>query len=125
MNAVFPQNEARCPEAPRRETIDRPLQDASRQSERRLAHAMSLAQLVAWEYDVASGLFTFSDRYYALHGTTAELEGGNVMSAEAFARKFVHPDDAHLVADEVAKAVATADPDYRSQLECAHFSPGR
>ena len=79
---------------------------------------MSLAQLVDWEYDVASGLFTFSDRYYALHGTTSALEGGNVMSAEHFARRFVHPDDAHLVAEEVAKAVATGDSDYVSQLEC-------
>jgi signal transduction histidine kinase len=82
---------------------------------------MSLAQLVAWEYDVASGLFIFSDNYYALHGTTAKLENGNQMSAEDFARKFVHPDDAHLVADEIDKAVATADQDYRSQLECRIF----
>ncbi len=92
-------------------------EEALRESERRLAHAMSLARLVAWEYDVASGLFTFSDPFYALHGTTAELEGGNRMSAEAFVRKFMHPDDAHFVAEEVAKAVATADPDYQTQLE--------
>ena len=55
---------------------------ALREIELRLAHAMSMAQLVAWEYDPASGFFTFSDRYYVLHGTTAELEGGNLMSAE-------------------------------------------
>jgi len=88
-----------------------------RQAEQKLAHAMSLAQLVDWEYNVAGGFFTFSDRYYALHGTTSELEGGQTVSAEAFARKFVHPDDAHLVAEELAKAVATADPDYTSQRE--------
>jgi PAS domain S-box-containing protein len=88
-----------------------------REVELRLAHAMSLAQLAAWEYDVASGLFTFSDRYYVLHGTTTALEGGNRMSAEDFVRRFVHPDDAHLVAEEVGKAVTTADPDYRTQLE--------
>jgi signal transduction histidine kinase len=73
--------------------------------------------LVAWDYDVASGLFTFSDRYYVLHGTTTALEGGNRMSAEVFVRRFVHPDDAHLVAEEVGNAVTTADPDYRTQLE--------
>ena len=82
-----------------------------------LAHAMSLAQLVAWEYDVASGLFTFSDSYYALHGTTAKLENGNQMSAEVFARKFLYPDDAHLVAEAIAKAVATTDPDCHFQQE--------
>jgi len=86
--------------------------------ELRLAHAMRLAQLVEWEYDVATKLFTFSDRYYALHGTTTELEGGNLMSAEDFAHKFMHADDVHLVVDEVAKCVATADPNYVSQLEC-------
>ena len=88
-----------------------------RETERRLVHAMSLAQLAAWEFDVASGLFTFSDDYYALHGTTAALEGGNVMSAEAFSRRFMHPDEAHLVDEEVAKAMATPDPDYHSQVE--------
>jgi PAS domain S-box-containing protein len=94
---------------------------ALRKIERRLAHAMDLASLFDWEYDVASGLFTFSDRYYALHGTTSELEGGNQMSSEVFARKFMHPDDAHDVGDEIAKAVATADPDYLSQLETRIF----
>jgi PAS domain S-box-containing protein len=82
-----------------------------------LVHAMSLAQLVAWEYDVASGLFNFSDTYYALHGTNAELENGNLMSAEVFTRKFMHPDDAHLVADSIGRAMATADPDYHAQQE--------
>ncbi len=91
---------------------------ALREIELRLSLAMKAAQLFAWDYEVASGLFNFSDRYYVLHGTTAELEGGNHMSAADFARKFVHPDDAHRVADELAKAVATTNPDYRAQLEC-------
>ena len=82
---------------------------------------MSLAQLFAWEYDVGSGLFNFSDSYYALHGTTAALEKGNLMSAEVFARELMHPDDAHRVAEEIGKAVATTDPGYHSQLECRIF----
>jgi PAS domain S-box-containing protein len=92
-------------------------EEALRKIKLQLLHAMSLAQLVAWEYDVASGLFTFSDTYYALHGTNAELENGNLMSAEVFARKFVHPEDAHMVADEIGKAMATADPEYHAQVE--------
>jgi PAS domain S-box-containing protein len=92
-------------------------EEALRATKLQLAHAMSLAQLVAWEYDVASGLFTFSDSYYALHGTTAKLENGNLMSAGDFTRKYMYPDDAHLVAEETGKAVATADPDYHSQFE--------
>lgn len=78
---------------------------------------MSLAQLFEWEYDVASGLFYFRDSYFALHGTTTELEGGNLMSAKTFVRKFVHPNDAHMVGEEIAKAVATKDPDYVCHVE--------
>jgi signal transduction histidine kinase len=96
-------------------------EEALRKIKLRLAHAMSLAQLFAWEYDVASGLFTFSDAYYALHGTTAALENGCLMSAGVFARKFLHPDDAHLVAEEIGKAMATTDLDYHSQREARIF----
>lgn len=94
---------------------------ALREIEVRLAHAMNMAQLVAWEYDPATGLFTFDDRYYLLHGTTPELEGGNLMSADNFARKFMHPDDAHVVAEELGNAMTTTDPDYRAQVECRIF----
>ncbi len=88
-----------------------------RESRERLAYAMNMAQLFDWVYDVASGLFVFSDRYYVLHNTTSELEGGREMSAEAFAGKFVHPDDAHMVGEEIAKAVAAAEADYHAQSE--------
>jgi len=93
------------------------MKTALRESERRLARAMNLARLAEWEYDVSRGCFTLNDRYYALHGTTSELEGGYVMSAESFARKLVHPDDAHLVGEEVAKAVASNDADCVSRVE--------
>lgn len=88
-----------------------------RKTELQLSNAMSLAELFDWEYDVAGGFFVFNDRYYTLHGTTSELEGGNLMSAEAFAHKFVHPDNVHTVGEEIAKALATTDRDYHSQLE--------
>ncbi|MCX6696614.1 MAG: hypothetical protein NTV84_03490, partial [Methanoregula sp.] len=70
-------------------------------SQIQLAAAMDLAHIVNWEYDVASGIFTFNDRFYALYGTTAEREGGYQMPAEVYAREFVHPDEAGMVADEV------------------------
>ena len=90
---------------------------ALQETQEKLAHAMNLARLVDWEYDVAGGIFVFSDRYYALHGTTSQLEGGDLMSSKAFVGKFVHPDDAHMVGEEIARAVATADPDYHSRVE--------
>jgi len=72
---------------------------------------------VNWEYDFASGMFTFDDRFYALYGTTAEREGGNLMPAEVYAREFVHPDDRHLVGEEVERALTATDPDYTARIE--------
>jgi len=82
-----------------------------------LAKAMDIAHLANWEYDVASGLFTFDDRFFALYGTTAEREGGNLMPADVYAREFIHPDEAFLVAEEEKKAIETTDPEYTSQIE--------
>ena len=92
-------------------------EEALRGIQTNLTHAMKLAQLFPWEYDVAGGYFTFSDQYYSLHGTSCELEGGSVMSAGLFTRNFVHPDDAYQICDEIAKAVATTDPDYHTQVQ--------
>jgi PAS domain S-box-containing protein len=86
------------------------VQEALQVSERQLAQAMDLAMSAHWEFNPATGIFTFNDRFYALYGTAAEREGGYQMSAEAYAREFLYPEDAHIVADEIAKALATTDP---------------
>ncbi|GMV92134.1 MAG: hypothetical protein AMXMBFR82_19120 [Candidatus Hydrogenedentota bacterium] len=86
-------------------------------SERRLAEAMDLANAAEWEFDLSAGAFTFNDRFYALYGTTAEQEGGYRMSAEDYASRFLYPEDAHLVADEVARAMAESDANAAWQLE--------
>ncbi|PKG33716.1 PAS domain S-box protein, partial [Methanoregula sp.] len=92
-------------------------EDALNWSQQMLAEAMDLANLVNWEYDVASDLFTFNDRFYALYGTTAEREGGTRMSSEAYVREFVHPDDRHLFGEAAKRAMATTDPKYFSEIE--------
>ena len=84
---------------------------------RLLAEAMDLAHLVNWKYDVRSGVFTFDDRFYALYGTTAQIEGGYQMPAEVYAKKFVHPEDQHVVADEVGKALRASSSEYTSQVD--------
>jgi len=86
-------------------------------SQVQLSEAMDLAHIVNWEFDVASGIFTFNDRFYALYGTTAEREGGYQMPADVYAREFVHPDERGLVADEVQNAIHATDPDYTRQIE--------
>ena len=92
-------------------------EQALQRSETQLEEAMELARLVNWEYDVATGTFTFNDRFYALFGTTAQREGGYLMPAEVYSREFVHPQDAHLVAAEIAVIVRATDPHYVSKME--------
>ncbi len=88
-------------------------EDALRRSEIRLANAMDLARMVKWEADVASGVFTFDDRFYSLYGTSAAREGGNLMPFEVYAREFVHPDDMQLVAGVIAGTLEGTAPDYQ------------
>ncbi len=52
---------------------------------------MDIAKLVYWEYDGATDMFTFDDQFYALYGTTVDDEGGNQMSSEEYATRFVPP----------------------------------
>jgi two-component system sensor histidine kinase/response regulator len=92
-------------------------QEALRVSTQQLAQALDLARLAHWDFDVATGMFTFNDRFYSLYGTTAEREGGYQMSAEAYAREFLLPEDVHIVADEIARCLATTGPNLSYALE--------
>jgi two-component system cell cycle sensor histidine kinase/response regulator CckA len=92
-------------------------EEALRTSQTQLEAAMDLADLVSWEFDVDSGLFTFNDRFYALYGTTADAEGGYQMPADVYAAAFVHPDDQHLVAEEIEGAIRSVDPNYHAYIE--------
>ncbi|WP_321506556.1 PAS domain S-box protein [uncultured Methanoregula sp.] len=93
------------------------VEEQLRQNQVKLAAAMDLAQMVNWEYEVATGMFTFDDRFYAFYGTTAEREGGHQLSAETYAREFVYPEDIPAVAEEIRKILATTDPGYSGQME--------
>jgi PAS domain S-box-containing protein len=84
------------------------LTETLRESEARLKLAMDLAKLGAWEYDVDTSMFSFDDQFYALYGTTAEQEGGPLMSAEVYARKFIHPEESAVVANGIAEVRANS-----------------
>jgi PAS domain S-box-containing protein len=92
-------------------------EEAQKTSLARQRIAMDLAKLVHWEYDVDADLFSFDDQFYALYGTTAAEQGGTQMSAREYARRFLSPEDAILVKQEVGKALAASDPNYFRQLE--------
>ena len=91
--------------------------EALQKSEAQLVEAMEIAELGAWEYDVASDQFTFTDQFYALYRTTAEQEGGYKMSSAQYAQRFIHPEDQAVVNVEIQKVMETSDPNYRAQLD--------
>ncbi len=98
-------------------TEQKKAEEALRSSEAQLSSALTMAHLGHWEYDVATDLFTFNDHFYKIFGTTAEQVGGYTMSSADYARRFVHPEDRHIVGDEIRKSIETADSELNQQLE--------
>jgi PAS domain S-box-containing protein len=93
-------------------TIGRDISNLKKMETNLLA-AAELAKLGYWEYDVDSGNFTFSDQYFRLiHGSSTAKQGGNIMSAEEFAKKLVYPADSFLVAEALQKAIKSPDPNF-------------
>jgi two-component system, cell cycle sensor histidine kinase and response regulator CckA len=92
-------------------------EEALIRSEAQLSEALIMAHLGHWEYDVTKDLFTFNDHFYKIFHTTVEQVGGYTMSSEDYARRFVHPDDIVVVANEIRKALEATDPLFSAQLE--------
>jgi diguanylate cyclase (GGDEF)-like protein/PAS domain S-box-containing protein len=90
---------------------------ALRANEAELSEAMKIARLGRWEYEVPSGEFILNDQYYSLHHTTAEQMGGYRMHSADFARRLIHPDDAHRVGEHIRQALSTSDPNFFAQTE--------
>ena len=98
-------------------TEQKQAEEALRKSETQLSNALEMTHAGHWEYDVASGMFTFNDNFYRIFRTTAEQMGGYRMAAAEYARRFCHPDDMAIVADETRQALESADPGYNRQFE--------
>jgi PAS domain S-box-containing protein len=92
-------------------------EDQLRESREQLSEAMNMARAGHWEYDVSSDTFTFNDHFYRIFRTTAEEVGGYHMSSAEYARRFCHPNDMYLVANEIKKVIETSDPDYSPLIE--------
>ena len=71
-------------------------EEALRTSQLQLLEAMDLAHIVYWEFDPVAQTYVFNDPFYAFYGTTAEQEGGYLVSREDYAKRFIHPDDIPL-----------------------------
>ncbi|MEJ2157755.1 MAG: PAS domain S-box protein [Desulfobacteraceae bacterium] len=84
-------------------------EEAQKNLQVQLAAAMELAHLGHWEYDVKTDTFTFNDHFYRIFRTTAEKVGGYTMSSEAYASRFIHPDDRHLIEEEVQRTLKASE----------------
>lgn len=87
------------------------------ESQAKLTLAMGMADIAAWEMDLATGTFLFDDQFYSLYGTTAEREGGYRMTAKTYEQEFMHPDDASAVSDEIARLMASTEPNFTRRIE--------
>jgi len=92
-------------------------EEALQESEAKLSNALQMAHAGHWEYDVDRDLFTFNDNFYRIFRTTAAAVGGYQMSSRDYARKFCHPDDLAVVANETRAAIESTDPNYSRQME--------
>lgn len=86
----------------------RHLETTSRDSRELLATAAEIAHLGPWRYHFDKKLFEFDDVFYAVYATNVAREGPFMTPAE-YARNFVHPDDAAVVAAEVEKVLQSTE----------------
>ena len=101
-----------------RDIIERKkMEEELSKTQAKLSGAVQMARLGPWEYDAINDLFIFNDAFYKVLHTTAEEVGRYTMSSLEYARRFVHPEDAHLVGEEVRKALQANDPNFSSQLD--------
>ncbi len=98
-------------------TASKQADEIRRQNERQLKEAQSIARLGYWEYDPTTRLFNFSDQIYDILHTTPEAEGGNLMPANIYTQKFIHPEDVNLVENELVKAIKSPSETYVGELE--------
>ncbi|MFP3974639.1 MAG: PAS domain S-box protein [Chloroflexota bacterium] len=88
-----------------------------RGSEAQFSSAVQMAHLGPWEYDAVNDIFIFNDAFYKMFRTTAEEAGGYTMPSAEYARRFVHPEDAPIVGEEVRKALESDDPHFSRQID--------
>ncbi|HNB52402.1 MAG TPA: GAF domain-containing protein [Anaerolineales bacterium] len=86
-------------------------------NEAQLSEALTIARLGNWEYDFLKDEFTFNDEFYAMMRTSAEQVGGYKMNAADYAQRFVYPEDAPIVGEEIGKSVVTTDPNFSTEID--------
>ncbi len=87
-----------------------------RQAEREaalLGLAEQMSGIGAWRFDVSSGVVTWSDAVYQVHGVTPATFDPNIGDAV----NFYHPDDRAMVRDQLVRAIRTGEGfDFQARL---------
>lgn len=91
--------------------------DIAVQAQLQLKQTQSMAKVGGWEFELATGLFQFNDNFYEIFRSSAERIGGYQMTANAYAERFVHPDDRDVVSKEIERASQTDTPEFKAYLE--------
>jgi len=85
-------------------------QDQAKSEARRdrelLTQALAVGRMAAWELDVATSTFRFSEEFYRVFRTSAAREGGLTMSVERYASRFLPPEARPLVAQTIKHFVS-------------------
>jgi PAS domain S-box-containing protein len=92
-------------------------EQALRESQSKLRMAMDLAGLAHWEFDARTNAFTLDERIFTQLGTSSEREGGVTIDANEYVRRFIPPEDHHVLREFSAAASAAAAPGYTAQFE--------
>ncbi|MBP2627965.1 MAG: sensor signal transduction histidine kinase [Firmicutes bacterium] len=97
-------------------TEQKVMEEALQTSRENLSMAAQLAHLGPWKHDLDTNIFEFSDEFYAIYGTSVAREG-RFMTADVYAREFVHPDDAWVVQETIDMVRLFKGRFYSDQLE--------
>ncbi len=98
-------------------TARKQAEEAAFESQTKLTIALKLAHLGPWEYNISEKRFRFNDTFYALFKTDSAQMDGDLMTAEGYINRFVHPDDGPIVQDEIDRALNSRKPIYINRLE--------
>ena len=97
-------------------TIRKRSEEDLRKANQTQVFAADTAHLAYWELDLLTKEFTLNDQIYHLLGTTAEEQGGYILSMDRYIREFAHPDDAELVYKKIEYALSSTE-EYTDQFE--------
>ncbi len=86
------------------------------QYKRILDMLVEVSGIAFWELDLREQNFKFNDSCYTFAKTTAENEGGYIMSLEKYIREFVMPESIKLIMNEIGMAYQRRE-DYNSSFD--------